>query len=240
VKTTSLLAWAACSFALPAAAILIRPDRDDSEYLELATHYSSSVRLKEPAGEGVLVAARWILTTAASARKLQESKVKRIAVGSSEGEIVKIELHEGLGLIALKSDVKGVPFTPVYRGGGEGGQTVIVASRGATGKIGSSGTSSDGKARASINTIENVTTSSFQMRIKPAADASDLQGALAPSDLGAAAYLRTSAGMMVAGLALSTDGTVETYARLSAYSNWIDAAMLKLADQEMEALLGER
>jgi hypothetical protein len=41
--------------AQPAAALLIRPDRDDSEYVELASRYSSSVLLNAPDGEGVLI-----------------------------------------------------------------------------------------------------------------------------------------------------------------------------------------
>ena len=40
---------------LPAAALVIRPDRDDSEYLELATRYTSSIALGASAGEGVFL-----------------------------------------------------------------------------------------------------------------------------------------------------------------------------------------
>ena len=66
----SLLALCASCLALPAGAILIRPDRDDSEYLELATRYSSSVLLNAPDGEGVLIAPRYVLTAAHMARAL--------------------------------------------------------------------------------------------------------------------------------------------------------------------------
>ena len=50
--------------ALPCAAILIRPDRDDAEYLELALRYVSSLALGPSGGEGVLIAPRWVLTAA--------------------------------------------------------------------------------------------------------------------------------------------------------------------------------
>ena len=70
----ALIASAAlASLPLPAGAILIRPDRDDAEYLELATRYPASIAL--PAGgEGVLIAPRWVLTAAHRAKALQEMK----------------------------------------------------------------------------------------------------------------------------------------------------------------------
>src|ERR1051326_2394187 len=79
---------------MPAAAILIRPDRDDAEYLELATRYPSSVLLNAPDGEGVLIAPRWILTAAHMAKALQEQKpVPRIPIGGREYEIQSFHLH---------------------------------------------------------------------------------------------------------------------------------------------------
>ena len=65
---------AAALAAQPAGALLIRPDRDDAEYLELATRYTSSVLLEAPDGEGVLIAPRWVLTAAHMAKALQEMK----------------------------------------------------------------------------------------------------------------------------------------------------------------------
>ena len=42
---------AALFAALPAAGLVIRADRDDAEYLELASRYTSSVPLSAPQGE---------------------------------------------------------------------------------------------------------------------------------------------------------------------------------------------
>ena len=44
----SMLLAAALALSLPASALLTRPDRDDAEYLELATKYESSVALGAP------------------------------------------------------------------------------------------------------------------------------------------------------------------------------------------------
>ena len=53
-----------CAVSLPAGAILIRADRDDAEYLELATKYAASVAIGPVDAEGVLIAPSWVLTSA--------------------------------------------------------------------------------------------------------------------------------------------------------------------------------
>ena len=52
---------AAVLAAWPAAALHTRPDREDAEYRELASKYSSSIALAETASEAVLIAPRWLL-----------------------------------------------------------------------------------------------------------------------------------------------------------------------------------
>ena len=64
---------AAALAALPAPAVLIRADRDDAEYLELATRYGACTPLAFE-GEGVLVAPRWVLTSSRVANGLRELK----------------------------------------------------------------------------------------------------------------------------------------------------------------------
>src|SRR5437868_2472443 len=59
------LVLAAAAAVLPSAAIVIRADRDDAEYLEMASKYGSSVAIGIPGGgEGVLISPRWVLTSA--------------------------------------------------------------------------------------------------------------------------------------------------------------------------------
>ena len=241
MKTRSLLALAACCSTLPAAALLIRPDRDDAEYLELASRYTSCVRLDAPGGDGVLIAPRWVLTSEKAARTLREMKPRpKIAIGRRQVEIQQVYIHDGVGLVSLKSDVTDPPFTPPYRGADESGKTVVIAGHGETGRIGEGTTVKDGKKRASINTIDRISAQAFGMQLKPATEASDLQGAITAGDIGAPAYLETPEGLQVAGIARSSDGTWETYARVSAYAAWIDSTMLEQARQEADALLGEK
>src|SRR5258708_7520965 len=179
---------------LPASAILIRPDRDDAEYLEMATRYLSAVRLEPVDAEGVLIAPRWILTDAGNAQQLEDMKPRpRLRIGKGEHEIQAIYFsdHWVLGLVLLKSAVAGVVSTPLYRADDEAGKTVIMVSHGATGMIGGSATSRDNRARAAINTVPSVTSRYFGRHIMPPEEASDLQGAATYTDRGSPAYIET-------------------------------------------------
>jgi hypothetical protein len=207
--------------------LLTRPDRDDAEYLELASRYPSAIRLSAPGGEGVLVNPRWLLTAAHRAQALQESK---------RPEIAAVFLHPAwkggadydVALVLLKSERRNVVATPVYRGSDENGRTVIVAAHGG------------GKKRAAINTVEAVTPLTLRLRVKPLDDASDLQGALTPDETGAPLFVEADGAILVAGIAHGTREGVETYARASAFGGWIEATMLQVAKQEADELLGAK
>lgn len=227
--------------SLPAAALLVRADREDAEYLELATRYTASLRLPAPAGEGVLIAPRWVLTAAGPAELLREIKpTPALAIGGREHEIEAIHSDGEIALIALVSPVRGVAPLAIYRGSDEKGRVAAVVAHGATGRIGGPPAGpADGKRRAGINTIDAVAERTLEVRIKSGDEASDLQGALAPGEAGAGLYVSSPDGeLLVAGLALSIDGTRETYARLSARLAWIEAVMLEAAKREAEKLLG--
>ena len=81
------------------------------------------------------------------------------------------------------------------------------------------------------------------LRLKGPEDASDLQGALAPDDLGAPAFFEVGGRILVGGIASRTEaanrdgiaarvGDWETYTRVSAFADWIDEAMAKAAVAE--------
>lgn len=226
--------------AIPASALLIRPDRDDAEYLELASRYASSVALNAPGGEGVLIAPRWVLTSAQRAKALQDRKPPAsIPFGGRPHAIRSVFVHpewkpggtNDIALVFLESPVEGVQPTAPYRGSDEAGKGVVITGSGATGRIGAppSAQRLDGRRRAAINTVDRVSANTLGLRIKPADEASDLQGALVPAESGAPAYLQTKEGLFVAGIAQQTEGGWETYARVSAFAEWIDATMWRAA-----------
>lgn len=235
-----LLALAACSACLPAAALLIRSDRDDAEYLELASRYSSSVPLPAPVGEGVLVAPRWVLTAAVPADLLREIRPTPVlTIGGNPYEIEAIVSGEDLALLLLSEPVRGVAPTPVYALSDEAGKGLAIVAHRSTGRIGAPARP-DGKRRAGINTVDAVTEGTLEVRIKSGDDASDLQGALGPQELGAGAYIASESGRIyLAGIARSTDGKRELYVRLSARLKWIEETMLEAAKREAERLLSD-
>jgi hypothetical protein len=263
VTSRVLAAFVASCCALPAAALLIRPDRDDSEYLELATRYPSSVLLNAPDGEGVLIAPRWVLTAAHMGRALQDlNPMPRLSFGASQHEIESVFVHpdwkkgghSDLALLHLKTAVRGVQPTPLYRASNEGGKGVVIVGSGYTGKIGEKPWPKerwDRKKRAAINTVDRVTPRILGLKIKSPDEASDLQGAAAPGDSGGPAFMETPDGLFVAGIGYATDdtnadgiignaGDWELYVRVSAFVGWIEATMLQVAKQEADALLGEK
>jgi len=242
-----LLAAAALA-ALPAGAILMRADRDDAEYLELATRYPACVALAHE-GEGVLVASRWVLTSARVANGLRglAKALPPITFAGREHEIQSIFSEGDVGLILLRKPVTGVTPILLYRAADESGKAVVFVAHGTGGKIGASATTADRKARAAINTIDRVMARAFALEVKAPDDASDLQGALAPGEDGAAAILETRDGLFVAGVATDREranatpaapGDRDIYARVSAYAGWIEGVMLEVGAKEAAKLLG--
>ncbi len=247
--------------SLPAAGILIRPDRDDAEYLELASKYSSSIILNAPDGEGVLIAPRWVLTAAHMAQALQELKTApRLVFEGREMDIESYHVHpdwkkgnpvSDIALIHLRKAVTSVDPTPLYREKDEGGKTVVIVGHGYTGKIGEKPLPKerwDKKKRAAINTVDRVAPRILGLRIKPPDEASDLQGAAAPGDSGGPAFVETREGIFVIGIGSATDdanangiigdaGDWELYARISTFVPWIEAVMLDVERRELDKLL---
>lgn len=221
-----LLAACGCLLASPAVALLTRADRDDAEYLELASRYTSSVRLSARAGEGVLIAPRWMLTSAAHAKE-----AARLRIGARDYAVQSTytEGQAGVALLLLREAAADVEPTPIYRGTEEAGKAVVVTGHGG-----------DGRKRAGINTIDRVAARTLELRIRKGDDASDLQGALTPSETGAPAYLQVGDELFVAGIATAIAGDRETYARISALAAWIDETMLGAAMSEAASIRDAR
>ena len=201
--------------------MLTRADRDDAEYLELASRYTSSIVLPARAGEGVLIAPRWVLTTARHARTLQQQKNAAV-----DGTYV--HPRDEIALVRLKQPPRGVPPTPLYRGTEEAGKTVVLVGHGG-----------DGRARGAINTVDRVTATGVGLRIKALDEASDLHGALTPAEAGAAAYLQVGDGLFVLGIYQGRDEAGwNLFARVSAYVDWVEATLVAAERDDLEGLLG--
>ncbi len=244
--------------AIPSSALLIRADRDDAEYIEMATKYASTVFIDVPGGgEGVLINARWILTSARVGSAVQQMKTPPvIKAGTREIKIQSVFVNPvwrpdsnsaDLAMIYLARAANVEP-TLIYRGDDEAGKSVVIAGHGDTGKIGEKSTRQDHKLRAGINTIDRLSPKVFAMTIKKADEASDLQAAFTPGESGGPAFYQTEAHeLFVVGIASSSQDTNSTgaidtgdqqvYVRISAYLPWIDATIDKMDKEELNKLL---
>lgn len=246
VKIRSILVLAALAAVLPCAAIVVRPDRDDSEYRELASRYASALALGGY-GEGVLIAPRWVLTASSVATALREGRATRLRIGDSEYGIRETflsppSIHGDIALVFLAEPVAGIEPTPVHRERDEAGKAVVIAGHGATGIIGTTRDVRDGRKRAAINTVDRIDDARLYLRVKRPDEASDLQGAAGAGDEGAPAYLESKGRLDAAGIAQGPRGVAipkvgdeDVYTRLSAFTPWIDETMFAAAAAEAEA-----
>lgn len=238
-----LVSVLASSALLPAGAIQTRPDRGDDEYRELATRYTAAVSLPT-GGAAVLVAPRWLLTTAHRAEPLSASRAA-IVIASRPYTAQRVWLHpdatKGAGadiaLVLLAEPVAGIEPSPIHREPNELGQTLRIIGFGPTGPIGKPPVAADGKARAAINTVDRVLPRELGMRIKGPDEASDLQGLETPADSGGPGIVEVARRSFVAGLLLKPEsaGGVGHWTRLvrvSAYADWIDDVMGRTALEE--------
>jgi hypothetical protein len=232
-----LAAALVASATLPAAAIAIRADRDPAEYAELATRYASATALGDR-GAGVLIAPRWVLTAASVGQALHAGDKARIGDGEAEVQSVSVAPGE-VALVLLRAPVQGLEPTPIYRADDERGKGVVIVGFGATGTLGATAMARGGRKLGAINTVDRVDATTLALELKKPDEASDLQGAAAPGDAGAPAFLQTKEGLFVAGIArgpegarLPKEGDVDLYARVSALAQWIDVAMFKAASEE--------
>jgi secreted trypsin-like serine protease len=254
-----LAAIAVLALPLSAFALLIRADRDDAEYLEMATKYVSAVSIDiAGGGEGVLIDARWILTSARVGSALKQMKtLPQVKVGTREIKVQSVWVHPvwrpgsnsaDLALIYLARAANVEP-TPVYRGDDEAGKSVVIVGHGDTGKIGDKATRQDHKVRAGINTIDRLSPKVFAMSVKTGDDASDLQAAFTSAESGGPAYYQTeSKELFVVGITSSSKdenangavdiGDQQVCVRVSAYADWIDATIDKAKKDELNNLLG--
>ena len=215
-----LLFLLAAFAATSAQALVIRPDRDDAEYLELATRYPAAIEIARGV-EGVLVAPRWILTSASAVKGLDPAKARHPVQATFVHPQWRGGVDADLALVFLRAPVGGVEPAPVSRDRDEMDDVVRMAAHGG-----------DGRLRAAINTVDRVTATTLALRLKPPAEASDLQGELNASERGAPLFAEISTRIVVTGIFSASERDWQLFVRVSTYADWIDDTMSRAAVAE--------
>ncbi len=238
------------TFGPAAHAILMRPDKSDSEYQKLAERYPSSMILNAPDGEGVLIAPRWVLTAAHMGHALLAMRpLPKLTVGNKDYAIKRIYLHPqwskggryDIALLQLDGAVEDVAPTPVYRGSEEKGKTVVIVGHGYQGTIIAGAVKNadwDKKKRAAEMIVTDVRKTLIAMKLLPLDRAPPLHGTGGPGDSGGPAYLEVDGKRYVAGISFGTDdtnsdgifgniGDIEIHTRVSVYADWIDEVIAR-------------
>lgn len=203
--------------------MLTRPDRDDAEYRELASRYTSSITLGARAGEGVLIQQAWILTTGRNARAL-DKRGATISIGDVVYDVDRVFPlpKEDVALIRLKAPVRNLDPVRLYKGREEEGRAIAVVGHGPGARHGQR----EAAARAGLNTIDAVTPTTLLLRTKSGDDASDLQGVLTAGEEGAGAFVEVEGAILLAGIYLRDGDGGNVLARVSSLADWIEATML--------------
>ncbi|MBK8325147.1 MAG: trypsin-like serine protease [Betaproteobacteria bacterium] len=257
---TALAAVLALAVA-PASALLLRPDRDDAEYLDLATRYPAAVRLDAPVGGGVLISPRWVLTAAHVVEPVRAApgRVKVVVAGKAR-EVQAVYVHPDwkrggaadLALLHLRIPIEDVEPANVYRGTDEAGQTVRIVGHGASGRIGEKATvtPADRKPRAGVNTVDRMDPLALGLKVKGSDEASDLQGVFSAGDRGGPAFIEVEREAFLVGIGVATQdasgdgipgnaGDWDVFVRVSAFREWINQATAKAAADEAAEAVGD-
>jgi len=169
------------AIALPASAIVIRHDVDDSKYRVAATEFPALVDLPGE-GHGVLIAPQWVITAAHAVT--WQSEIKQVVLDGKARNVEKVVVHSGykklpqslideaiktkdatrivdflgaqddIALVKLATPVSDVAPATLFTGSSELGQTVELIGKGATG-TGMAGQDAGGSHRGDLRRAYN-------------------------------------------------------------------------------------
>ena len=221
--------------------IVIRHDRPDSLYRALGERYPAVVKVGR-AGDGTLIADRWVLTAAHVAGTINLARA-RVIVGGREYVIRRAVPHpqwrelgpHDIGLLELAEPVSGVEPLALYRGRDEVGRTVVFVGHGDT-RTGLGGPwQADGLKRGATSLVEAIDEGRLVLRFREPPEGGELEGAPGRGDSGGPALIESGGRAWIAGVSSAgfdgrngpgTYGAVDHYTRVSDYLDWIESVIM--------------
>lgn len=228
--------------ASAASAIVIRHDREDSQYQALGARYPAVGHLGGRVG-CTLIAPQWALGAAHSVEGAGPYENLSVTFGGESYRVVKVILHPArvfeavdtagdMALLKLDRPVQGVAPVLLYDKNDELGKVITLVGRGMTGNglTGPQG-ERDHKVRGAMNRIDWTDPNSLIANFDLPPAALDLEGTTGPGDSGGPAFLEQDGKLYLLGVGSFSDddfrekgswyGTRNHYARVSARRQWI-------------------
>jgi len=223
---------------IPAGAIVLRHDIDDSACRELSRDYPMVCRIG--GGMGTLIDPSWVITAAHVADGLPR-KAATVRFGETVLPVKAVhihpdyadeEKHRDLALLELTEPVKGI--TPARLAGpGE-----IIGTRVTLVGDGRSGTGLTGPQegprvmRAAHNRVDGARPGWISFVFDAPPKGEPLEGISGPGDSGGPAFAESDGAPLIVGVSAYNDGdpqcvygTIEHYARVADEQDWIDGVM---------------
>lgn len=247
LERPAALSLALFALTTPAMGIIIRHDRDDSRYQELAASYPQVVHMNTqqpgspPDGEGTLVDPRWVVTAAHVATLIGPGHL--VTAGERDYAVAAVHIHpewtdgpHDIALVELTTEVRDIAPVLLYRESDESGQVVTVVGIGDTGDGLRGPTHNDGLLRAATNRIDSASELWLKFAFDRGQSATELEGISGPGDSGGPAFLDMPNGRFLVGVGSGQStratggreglyGVVEYYTRVSTHGAWLLSTM---------------
>jgi secreted trypsin-like serine protease len=239
----------------PVDAIVMRHDRDEQAFIDLARKFPATVALRNSAnradlaGMGTLIHPRWVVTAGHVADSLAAGDLA--VVGSTTYEIEAVikhpewrgatsweNLRTDIALIRLRTAVADVIPVRLYTRNDEQGMSATLVGMGSFGTGLTGPIEMTSTMRAATNRVEKTDGSLLQFRFDAPDDpgATPLEGISGEGDSGGPAYVERDGIAYLIGVSSAQDarpngkkvghyGVLEYYPRVSYFAAWIQATV---------------
>jgi hypothetical protein len=212
--------------------VILRHDRPDADCLVDERDWPAIMTFFGGDGAGTLIARRWLLTAAHTARNIPADH--SVAVGGQPRRVVGVVLDPDgtdLGIVELDRPVEDVDPLALHERTDEVGTEALLLGRGDFGNGRDGVLGADGRLRCVTNRIDGADQRWLRLRFDPPPDCTALEGVGGEGDSGGPALLRDGDRLTVAGVSswqdhdgpLGTYGCAEHYVRVSTHVGWIRA-----------------